>query len=161
MQKNVVYIQLDGYLAEWLVNRFGNPVRFPSRSWENIILARYLSKKSSAPSSPSNTGHLIPICVPAVTDKPFSIYNHLPTRAEAMLIASIESIFRLDMFYSLIHCVVDINEHVDVWCSQRGIDSEHREAVRQKFYRIRRDYEKNGVFLRKKYSKKLKYVKRT
>lgn len=159
MQNNVVYIHLDGYLAEWLVNRFGNPVRFPSRSWENIIIARYLCKKPSSPSLPSCSVNLIPICVPTVSDKPFAIYNHLPTRATAMLIASIESIFRLDMFYSLIHCVVDINEHVDTWCSQRGIDTEHREAVRQKFYRIRRDYEKNGVFLRKKYSKKLKYIK--
>lgn len=161
MQKQVIYIHLKGYLGEWLVNRFGYPVKFPSRSWENIIIARNLAKKTLAtPEQPFDTDGLIPVVVPSVSGKVFTLYNHFPHRAEEELLAAIESLFRLDMYYSLISCVTShsINDQIDAWCGNRGIIPDHREAVRQKFYRIRRDYEKNGVILRKKYIKKLNNV---
>lgn len=161
MQKQVIYIHLKGYLSEWLVNRFGFPVKFPPRSWENIIIARNLAKKTLAtPELPSVTDGLVPVVVPSVSGKVFTLYNHLPQRAEEELLAAIESLFRLDMYYSLIWRVTsnNINDHVEEWCCSRGIIPDHREAVRQKFYRIRRDYEKNGVILRKKYIKQLNNV---
>ena len=42
------------------------------------------------------------------------------------------------------------HDHIDrPWCEAHGIDDDYTEAVRQKYYRMRKAYAKNGMFLGK------------
>lgn len=152
----LIYIPLGGYLREWVVNRFGSPVCFPARSYEHAILSRCMVSKgrSSAPDRPAPD--CLPIVVPTIRGRDWGTYNSLSRQGTRLLVEAIENLFRIDMWYSLIPQLTagSINQHIDDWCKDRGIRLEHREAVRQKFFRIRRDYEAYGIILGRKYSKK-------
>ena len=54
----------------------------------------------------------------------------------------------------LLHSSKEINKGIDEWCACNGISLDAREAVRQKFYRIRKAYMEKGIILGKFYRKK-------
>lgn len=152
MNHHQITIPLAGYLREWLVAQYGDPVRFPSRSFENAILARYLSKRPGR-TSLSPGCEVLSIALPKVRGKEADCYRHLSAEGIAALTEAIDVVFRLDMWHSLAAILTqdNINERIRLWCKEKGIDDDHVEAVRQKFYRARRDYARHGIILGKKY----------
>ncbi len=155
MKRTYIYLTLTGYLREWLVGTMGNPLSFPPRSYENMIIAHYLSRLPSGSPPQLPTPDSVTIIAPVVHCKTAEEFNYFGRRGKVALTAAIEMLFVADMWVSLashIGCE-NINNVVDKWCACRGITLTHREAVRQKFYRLRRSYEKNGIYLGKKYRK--------
>ena len=51
-----VHIKVERYIKEWLIFHFGNPVRFPDRSFENEVLHRMLTRRppNEPPELPSD-----------------------------------------------------------------------------------------------------------
>lgn len=159
MEHILVYVPFEKYLGQWLVNRLGSPVAFPARSNENAILARYIQRPPSKNYVPTLRSAGIPVRVPIVHGKnPYS-HTHLARRGETALIAAVELLFRMDLWYGLAPLLTTrgINAHIDRWCEQHGIALDYREAVRQKFYRIRKDYLASEIILGKKHRKKIYY----
>lgn len=159
MEHILVYVPFEKYLGQWLVNRLGSPVVFPARSNENAILARYIQRPPSKNYVPALHSAGIPVRVPIVHGKnPYS-HTHLARRGETALIAAVELLFRMDLWYGLAPLLTTrgINAHIDRWCEQHGIALDYREAVRQKFYRIRKDYLASEIILGKKHRKKIDY----
>lgn len=151
MTEKQITISLDGYLRDWAIHQYGHPLSFPLRSYENAILARYLSKRPCVCSSGENS---VTVNLPQVRGKNAACYTYLSTQGHSALLEALDVIFRLDMWHSLASILTcgDINENIRRWCLSRGINDDHVEAVRQKFYRARRDYAKCGIILGKKYS---------
>lgn len=151
MNGKQITIPLDGYLRDWAVHQYGHPLSFPARSYENAILARYLTNRP-CPSTPN--GPVVTVSLPRVRGKDAACYIHISRKGVSILTEALDIIFRLDMWHSLPSLLTqgDVNESIRKWCLSRGIDDDHVEAVRQKFYRARRDYAQYGIILGKKYT---------
>ena len=77
-----------------------------------------------------------------------------------MLADAIDDLFCIDMWNSLAPYLSSsgINGRLDKWCEERGISLDNIEAVRQRFYRLRKNYAKFHIILGKKYKKNLKKI---
>lgn len=153
-----VYVPMPAYMRQWLRSRFGCPARFPAGSYENAILARHLTRppRGAAPQLPSPLA--APVAAPSVRGKPAATHNYLPRRGMALLAASVSTLFTLDLWGGCVCLLASesaaIGEGLEEWCRSRSITPENREAVRQRFYRLRLSYARRGVILGKRYRKK-------
>lgn len=157
MKDFVVNIRLERYLREWLTFHLGTPVRFPDRSHENVLLHRFLTKRpKDVPPLPAGADAVAVVITDCRYKKP-EHYNYLGRRGQRVMAQAIEALFRLDMWSGcapLLHSGDSLNRGIDAWCAANGISLDAREAVRQKFYRIRRDYMRFGIVLGVNFRKK-------
>lgn len=157
MKNLTTHLLVEPYLQEWAYHRFGHPVKLPRTSAESILLTRLLQKppahqrrEEEAPGS-----RLVPLHI-RIPDNPLhrpEYYNHLSRRSAARLRHSLEDLFRLHLWSScrhLVHSRGGLLRGLDEWCRSQGIHIDHREGVRQKFYRMRRAYETSGIIIGRK-----------
>lgn len=157
MKDITINVRMARYLREWLVFHFGLPVRFPARSYENGVLTRYLCKPPKGAAPEACYDDSVAIVLPDNDYRRPEFYNHLGRSGRRALISAVDTLFRLAMWNGclpLLHSRRGINSGVDRWCEENGISLDAREAVRQKFYRMRLAYQKHGVVVGKIYSKK-------
>lgn len=157
MKDIVVHVKVERYIKQWLEHSLGNPVRFPSRSYESELLRRSLRKR---PRTSSPVAVIDPCSVAVVIPdddyKRPEYYNYLGFHGQRALQSAIDGLFRLSLWSEcapLIHSSRELNRGIDAWCGAHGIELDCREAVRQKFYRIRQSYRQKGVILGKIYRK--------
>lgn len=157
MKDIVVHLPLPPYMRQWLTRRLGLPVRFPPRSHENLLLHRVLTRRpQGAPIEPEGPD-TVPVVIPDSAIKRPEYYNYLGRRGRSEMLQAVEHLFRLHLWSEcagLIGSSRELNRGIDEWCRANGIGIDAREAVRQKFYRMRRDYMQYGIVLGRKYSKK-------
>lgn len=160
MKNLTTHILVEPYLQEWAYHRFGHPVKLPRTSAENLLLTRILQKPpTTTEKTPSHQGRegrrLVPLHI-RIPDNPLhrpEYYNHLSRRSAARLRHSLEDLFRLHLWSScrhLVHSRGRLLRGLDEWCRAQGIHLDHREGVRQKFYRMRRSYEASGIIIGRK-----------
>ena len=151
-----ITLHVEPYLQEWAYHRFGRPVRLPRGSYEQLLLKRSLQKPPRLPLHDAPLAHQpsrrlpLQIVLPDNAMRRPEYYNYLPRRARLQLIHALEDLFRLHLFSScrhLIHQRGALLRGLDAWCQEEGISIDHREGVRQKFYRMRRAYEASGIIL--------------
>lgn len=150
MSSFVIYLKLEKYLSEWLTNSLGDPVRFPVQSNENAIIRRFLQKQPIDKQPETMSPGLTRVVIPESKAKPTATYNYFGPHAKLALIEAIEDLFRQNMWAELgtmFDGTVGLNKTIAAWCEMHGIDDDHTEAVRQKYYRIRKSYGKKGIFL--------------
>lgn len=157
MKGIVIYVKFERYIREWLLYRLGSPVRFPNGSFENELIHRNLSKrpKDTPPDLPEEGA--VPIVVTDCMHRRPEFYNYLGIRGRRMIRSAVDGLFRLHLWTEcapLLHSHGALNRGIDAWCERNGISLDAREAVRQKFYRMRRRYAEKGVVLGKNYRKK-------
>ena len=138
MSKFLIYLKLEPYLHQWLTHSLGNPVVFPARS--NDLYADGLTA----------------VCIPDSKAKPVQYYNYCGPKAKSAIVEAIEDLFRINLWeellplsYSTERAECGLNKMIAAWCEMHGISDDYTEAVRQKYYRMRKAYAKNGVFLGK------------
>lgn len=88
--------------------------------------------------------------IPDSKAKDPAIFNYLGPRAKEAVTEAIEDLFRRSLWAELgdmFDGSVGLNKTIAAWCELHGIDDDYVETVRQKFYRIRKSYNKKGVFL--------------
>lgn len=150
MRDFVIYIRLEKYLHQWLVNALGHPVRFPAQSNENAVIRRFLRKlpDDEYPEMPFEGATAI--VIPYSKAKDPAVFNYLGKKAKEAVIGTIEDLFRRNL-WAEIGSTFDgnqgINKTIAAWCEMHGIDDDYIETVRQKFYRMRNAYNKRGIFL--------------
>lgn len=163
MKDITICVRFELYLADWLVQHFGSPVRFPNHSPENVLLHRLLSvlpRGLNADDDEDNaTGECVKIVLTDSSRRKPEHYNYLGRRGRAMLRTALTDLFILHLWTecaSLLYTRRGLNAALEEWCRNNGIRPGAREAVRQKFYRLRRLYARNGVIVTKFYGKKLR-----
>lgn len=159
MKDITVYIKLPAYLRQWSIHTMGNPIRFPEQSYENHLLHRYLwrSVRGAQPPSMRCPGDCVAVVITDDRCRKPEFYNILSRRGQTAMLRAIESLFRIHLWSECVHLIHghgEMNQGIDRWCAAHGIGLEYREAVRQKFYRMRRSYETMGIILGKKHRKK-------
>ena len=159
MKDLLIYLRLPRYLREWLEFHLGTPVRFPERSYENELLHTLLTKRPASVQPVKPTADSVALVITDCRHRKPEHYNYLGIRGQRVMISSIEGLFRLDLWSScagLIHSKGELNKGLDEWCAKSGISLDAREAVRQKFYRMRREYQAHGIVVGKCYQKRLR-----
>ena len=153
MSNIVIYLRLETYLKQWLIHSFGLPVRFPAKSNENAIIRRFIQRQPVGQTPEIASPELLPIVIPDSCAKDPEIYNYMGPLAKAALTEAIEDMFRMNLWAELSGIVEQshkgINGLVAAWCELHGIDLDAQEAVRQKFYRMRKAYAKKNLVLYK------------
>ena len=154
MKGIIIYLRLEAYLRQWLTHHLGSPVRFPDRSYENALLLRLLSRPTGGYEPPTTVcpPDSVPVIVPDCAHRRPEYYCSLTRRAQAQMARAIDNLFRLHLWSECaphIHSG-QLNRSLDQWCARQGIALDNREAVRQKFYRMRHAYQEKGIFLRKR-----------
>ncbi len=156
--KNVcIHLRLEVYLARWLTATMGDPVRFPAHSYENAVLSRLLTVRPKNLPPPKPEAGEVAIVIPDNAARRPEYYNYLGARSQAALRDVIDALFRIHLWSEcapLLSVPGRLNSGLDEWCARHGIPLDNREAVRQKFYRMRKNYEQFGIYLGKKYKKR-------
>lgn len=152
----LIYLPLTGYLRQWLTHQMGMPVVFPRASYENAVIARYISPLPAGYAPQLCRPGDVPIVVPQLHGKPADRYNYFGRRGVAALTEAVNTLFTLDLWHGVSSLIStsQLNEGIEEWCIARGIELDYREAVRQRFYRIRQNYAKHGVLLGRKNHKR-------
>lgn len=155
---DTITLKVPPYIREWITKKLGDPVRFPHRSPENDLLIHFLRKP---PVSFGRGGKKTDICVKVcVPDNPYkrpAEYTYLTTRGRIEMCAAIDRLFRIHLWSEcaqFINGKDKLNNGLDQWCKSNGISVVNREAVRQKFYRMRALYAERGIILGRKNLKK-------
>ena len=157
-------IYLTAHLKDWLVHHYGDPVRFPRGCIENELLRRLTVRRPEGsrgsdhqdvgvPSGVRGGLEVVRIVLPDDALHRPEFFNYLGRRSRRRMAESIDSLFRLHLFFGCLHHVArpGMNRRLFEWCRENGIRVEARESVRQKFSRMRRDFEPYGVVLGEKY----------
>lgn len=151
MSAFVFYIKLEKYLTQWLTHSLGDPVRFPAQSNENAIIRRFLQRVPDGQKPELKVDDLTSIVIPDSKAKDPAVFNFLGPRAKDAVTEAIEDLFRRNLWAELgdmtIEQSIGVNKMVAAWCEMHGIDDDYVETVRQKYYRMRNAYTKNGIFL--------------
>lgn len=158
MKDIVVYLPLFPYLRQWLTSNLGSPVRFPARSYESTLLTRLCSRRpAGVEESASLPSGCVAIVLPDNAHHRPEYYNYLSRSDRSKMAHAIEELFRLHLWNECAHlcsCSGRLNAGLNDWCQKNGIGVIYREAVRQKFYRLRALYDGTGIVLGQKYRKK-------
>ena len=153
MKNITATLYLPRYLEQYLRHHYGSPVRFPARSMENELLRRLTTRPPSqgtaAPAPDESSARLTPIGVVLPDDdlhRP-EYYSYLGRTARRRLSLALEATFRVHLWSDCLPLIVcgNVNRGIDEWCCANGISLDSREAVRQKFYRLRRSYASMGI----------------
>lgn len=150
MKDVLIYLDVPPYLKEWLTHTYGHPVRFPARGVENELLrCSTIRRPSTVPidtPAPGRVAIALPDCD---THRP-EFYNYLPRKARAQLTKTLQGMFTLQLWYAGLHALMSgapLLRSLDDWCSSHGISASSTDAVRKKFYRLRKVYQPHGVKL--------------
>ena len=159
MKDFLIYVKLESYLAEWLTHSFGYPVRFPDQSVENAIIHQYLTVREAGALVDTDKEGKVPIVITDSSLRRPEYYNHFGQRGQAALIRHLDNLFRVNLWSECVPLITfkrkrKLNAGLDEWCYSHGISLDHREAVRQKFYRMRKKYESYGIILGNFHKKK-------
>jgi hypothetical protein len=150
MSQFLFYLRLEPYLKQWLQHALGNPVQFPAKSNENAIIRRFLTKRPEGSEPQTAQDDLTAIVIPDSKAKPPQYYNWVGPSAARAITECIEDLFRRNLWTEL--DALDghpcgVNKLIVAWCEMHGINEDHSEAVRQKYYRMRKAYTEKGINL--------------
>ena len=162
MNRFLIYIPLEEYLAQWFINDQGgeNPVRLTRGSVEAKILEVYLMKRPEDTDPDIDTIGKVAIAIPEFRNRPPEYYNHLPKFA----ISSLQNVIRqrfdislwkdLNGFGNIIRNRQD--ELIYAWMEKNGIELNEKNwnAIAKRYQRQR------NVYLHRERSKK-NYSKKT
>lgn len=150
MSRFVIYIKLEKYLAEWLTHSLGNPVVFPCGSNENAVIRAFLQKTPVGMKPDMAADGMTAICIPDSKAKPPGTYNYLSDSGKKAVREAIMDLFTRNLWNELRpidNINIGVNTRIAAWCEMHGIGLDRVETVRQKYYRIRDAYKRQGINL--------------
>lgn len=154
----MVRVVLSGAVVDWATYHFGRPVRFPARSVENALLRtlaeHYCRRRLEGPAPGENvTGrweHWADVALPSTRWQRGPGRVHLTQQGMLLLKAHINTLFNAHLWCDALRVIGKtngLNAWVNGWCVDNGIREGYRESVRQRLYRMRKEYEGCGVRL--------------
>lgn len=149
MQSDLIYIQLEPFVAQWFVHEMGGePVVLPKRSAESDIIEFFLQPTPEVGTDKAFPKSAVSIVVPTFKHKDHKHFNYLPPKAMAALARCITVRFRVQLWQDLhrLHnpeccCLTDL---IYAWMEKHGIEctEQNWEAIRQFYFRKRKIYVK-------------------
>ena len=157
MSDFVIYVHLEPFLKQWLLHSFQEPVSFPAQSVANATIRHFVTRQPADKPVPLKEDGDVAIRIPDSKYKKPSIFNYLTQYGHAALREHINDLFNLDLWANLSDVATNnlhIMNSIYQYCDDHNIDIEYANTIRQRFYRMRKSYEKHGIRLEKKTKKK-------
>ena len=151
MSQFVIYVRFEKYLAEWLTHSLGDPVVFPSCSNENAVIRAFIDKAPDGEPVQQKQDGEIAIAIPDSKAKPPETYHYMSASGKKAIREAVLDLFTRNLWNdlrSLENSPIGVNTRIAAWCEMHGIGIDSVETVRQRFYRIRDAYTKQGINLR-------------
>lgn len=152
MSQFVIYIPLPLYLSEWVVNRLGSPVTFPPSSPQNAVIRTFLCRRPDGVPPELAAEGLTAVAIPDSVAKPAAQFNHIGPKGKEAVAETIKDLFLRALWSDispLNSSSVGLNKQISAWCEMNGIGLDRVESVRQCYYRLRRDFGRKGISLKK------------
>lgn len=141
----VVRVKMPGCLADYFRHHLGSPICFPPRSAERDIIARGVCRRHEQQSA-EDVGE--PVAVFRRSDKRVPADPVMSEPGRAKLLRAMNGILTAAVWTAMLPKFAEgrgLNNEIDRWCAANGIAIDHREAVRQRLYRLRRQYAALGI----------------
>lgn len=152
MSEFVIYVPLEKHIRQWLTSTLGDPVVFPAYSNENAVIRSFTIKTPPGVRPVDNRSGMVAVALPDSTSKPPETYNYLGKKGQLALREAIRDLFLRALWSDispLSESPVGVNGLIAAWCEAKGIDVDSVETVRQCFYRLRRQYARKGITIKK------------
>lgn len=148
MDKFLLYIPLDEYLAQWFINNQGGqvPVTLTRGSVESKILEVFLTKRPECMLPDISTQGKVPVIIPEFRNRPPQTYNHLPCHAMNQLRSCIRQRFDIALWKDLSDFGNIIRNRQDdliyAWMEKNGIEMSEKNwnAIAKRYQRQRKIY---------------------
>ena len=143
MSDYLVHINVPKYVADFITHHFGSPVELDKYSVVSRILKTYLTKLPDNCALDNPTDFNLHIRLPFFKEKDPRTYFYLSPASKKVLAVALENLFEINMWAELLPTLktkVNTSEVIYAYLERHGIDDEQHEAVRQKFYRLRKKY---------------------
>lgn len=142
-----IYVPLADYLSQWFIHQHGScePVHLIRGSAESKVLEVWLTTRPNDLPLLKQPEGTVAVAIPYFRNKPPLSYNHLPTRAMAVLIRMIRERFDIQLWDDL-HSFGNISSKqedlVFAWMESNGIELTERNcwAITKRYQRLRNEY---------------------
>lgn len=153
MSKFCIYIRLQPFVAQFLEHSLGKPVTFPPQSVENATIHHFVTTLPLGALPDTGGPGLTAIAVPDSRTKPADRFNHLTACGRLAVVECCEALFMRCLWAELgsvekLGCKT--TTAIYAWCESHGIDIDHADTIRQRYYRLRDQYRRRGIDLMKK-----------
>lgn len=155
MSEYSIYVRLPRIAGRWLKHRYGDPVRFPRRSPENVVVVDALRVPRGDETPCVGGDGLTAIAIPWNDARPASRWHSVTAAGERAIREAVDHLFVREMYRGLLPLVwggaawrgssghggrgeAGLLEGITHWCLANGLAEDDVEAVRQRFYRLRR-----------------------
>ena len=148
MSRICIYLKLPSYLDEWVRHNFGEPAVFPRHSCQNAVIRTFLRRLPPGELPDLGAEGLTAVAIPDSVGKPVEVWNHLGPTGKQAVVESIQDLFSRSLWSDispLIRPRLNLSVMIAAWCERNGISEDGVEAVRQRYYRLRKDFAKRGV----------------
>lgn len=148
MDRFLIYIPLEDYLAQWFIHEQGGsvPVKLTRGSVESKILEVYLIKRPENINPDLGGEGFVPVIIPEFRNRPPEIYNYLPKYAVISFTNIIRSRFDIKLWKDLNSFGNVIRNRQDeliyAWMESNGIEINEKNwnAIAKRFQRQRNIY---------------------
>lgn len=150
----VVLVKMPGCLADYFHHHLGSPICFPPRSAERDIIARGICRRHELQGEESDG---VPVGVFRRSDKRIPTDPVMSEPGRKRLLRAMNGILTAAVWTAMLPEFAKgrgLNAEIDRWCADNGIAIDHREAVRQRLYRLRRQYASLGIVIGRQYKEK-------
>lgn len=144
-QRFFVYLELEEYLAQWLVNEHGGevPIEFIRGSAERDILELFLTKRPKGYRPEQVSINMVPIVIPWFKKRDPKYYHYFDSNAKNALKGCIINRFDVQMWQDLHRFGYIGKQQKDIiyaWMSKHGIDDSHWDTIAKRYQRKRNAY---------------------
>ena len=152
MSKYCLYVSLPRIVGRWVRHRYcskdsptgqvdpAGAVRFPARSPVNRVIVDAL-RVPGRQEHPRVAGpELTAIEIPWSDARPANRWHAVTRAGERAICAEVDALFVHALWHELLPLAgrAGLNDGVAAWCLRNGLEEEDVEAVRQRFYRLRK-----------------------
>lgn len=148
MNRICIYVKLPGYLDQWVRHHFGTPAVFPRHSDQNAVIRTFLRRPKPDEVPDLDDDGLTAIAIPDSIGKPVEVWNSISQTGKLAVIESIQDLFSRALWSDISPLMknrVKLSVMISAWCENNGISEDCSEAVRQRYYRLRKRFAKKGV----------------
>lgn len=152
MSKFCIYVKLQPFVSQFLTHSLGDPVAFPAQSVENSTIHHFIDRLPKDKMPDTAADDMTAISIPDSKTKPAETYNYLSPRGKDAIVQCCDFLFNRNLWVELgdmsaIGCKT--MTAIYAWCEKHGVNIEHADTIRQRYYRMRDSYTKKGIDLRK------------
>lgn len=157
MSEFVVYIKLKPFIRQYLINSFGDPVRFDDHSVTNARIVSVLQRRPVNCTPDTAAEGLTAICIPYSKQKDPASFNYVSNSGKKLIEEHLEAIFLANLWNEMSQMCGDdtkLQSAAYAWCEMHGIDIDYADTIRMRYYREKERFNKRGIDLRCKKRKR-------